>query len=954
MNNRIDDDLTLRRRLSTAGVRFSTFLIRAGDAYLVPSGALHEFMNEVPCLSVAWNIMPHPANCAVAMEMAEASAMEAEAELGINTDRSQSAIEYAPPEAMRERVAGSVIKRWLERSLLRRRCKNSIAAGAPLPGLAMGRGQDEDQGQGAPYHDYSPALKEVLEEATRIVTTQTVQPQTIPRQDLQHQEISPQVMHQETVPPQTVQKQAVPQQKVPPQTVPLQTVQKKTVQNQTVPQQKVPPRTVPLHTMSPQTVPKSTFRMKEVHPYTSPTPSRVPLARPSTNANAKPPATPHRSPAPAPSVGLPPQAPAVGLTSAQPPIVTPSPPVFGAPSSTAPPDRPLLATTCCMQSTSYSWLPAPPPVHGGNSKPSTGDDTIDVGLDPPGDAATCSEVTLGVPLALSGKEMVPSESDSTAADDPIDAGLDSPGGVVQSSHPTLNAASAQSMAGVTPNTNRCGVNLTRGGSGPVVIEHALSSWCYIGDRNATAGISCASPEATFGSSGLVAPVGICSVNGDDSNRKYSEDNCSQGGTMQAIGGVNSVCPCLDDAATRKSVESGRYASVSGESTGMETSESFEKTNDGGNGSNELERRTISLSHVGIGTVRHSEQETEVDAACQGVSRRCDSPSGTHGDNNNGSKDGQERMVLGLLEGVEHGRLASQVAGGDGAEDSRGAAGGERALMIDVPEVSPSKRLFEVPKPMNDNDSEASPSKSVREGSHGKGEDNSSSRVAGGEEDETVLGLPEGVKDKLASRVTSGDSACYSEGARGEERVSVNENPDVSQSERGLGVPGGERSSFTGELSSDSSAPTEGATGAAITAGSNAPRPKSGNRSQTSMDERPPCDIPGNRLSSRSNTSDMESSRSRRQVKSSHRGYDSRDRSRRENSAARDRSYRKSAGRSRPSDRADRDRRRSVSSHGGDCRREVLRRKHRPKDNHRRDPRRDHVWGRDRGYRGKDR
>ncbi|CAN0466481.1 unnamed protein product, partial [Ascophyllum nodosum] len=141
--------------------------------------------------------------------------------------------------------------------------------------------------------------------------------------------------------------------------------------------------------------------------------------------------------------------------------------------------------------------------------------------------------------------------------------------------------------------------------------------------------------------------------------------------------------------------------------------------------------------------------------------------------------------------------------------------------------------------------------------------NSSSRVAGGEEDETVLGLPEGVKDKLASRVTSGDSACYSEGARGEERVSVNENPDVSQSERGLGVPGGERSSFTGELSSDSSAPTEGATGAAITAGSNAPRPKSGNRSQTSMDERPPRDIPGTRLSSRSNTSDMESSRSRR-------------------------------------------------------------------------------------------
>ena len=61
--------------------------------------------------------------------------MEAEAELGVNTDGSQSTIEYAPPESMRERLAGFVIKRWLELNLLRRRCKKPIAAGAPLPGL---------------------------------------------------------------------------------------------------------------------------------------------------------------------------------------------------------------------------------------------------------------------------------------------------------------------------------------------------------------------------------------------------------------------------------------------------------------------------------------------------------------------------------------------------------------------------------------------------------------------------------------------------------------------------------------------------------------------------------------------------------------------------------------------------------------------------------------------------
>ncbi|CAM9750798.1 unnamed protein product, partial [Ectocarpus sp. 6 AP-2014] len=121
VNDRIDDDATLRNRLHRAGVRYRTFPIREGEAYLVPSGCLHEFMNVIPCLSVAWNIMPHPANCEVAMRMAEASAEEAQAELGVNTDRSASAIEHAPPESMRERHAAWVIKTALERGILLRR-----------------------------------------------------------------------------------------------------------------------------------------------------------------------------------------------------------------------------------------------------------------------------------------------------------------------------------------------------------------------------------------------------------------------------------------------------------------------------------------------------------------------------------------------------------------------------------------------------------------------------------------------------------------------------------------------------------------------------------------------------------------------------------------------------------------------------------------------------------------
>ena len=133
---------------------------------------------------------------------------------------------------------------------------------------------------------------------------------------------------------------------------------------------------------------------------------------------------------------------------------------------------------------------------------------------------------------------------------------------------------------------------------------------------------------------------------------------------------------------------------------------------------------------------------------------------------------QDERLLGMPDGVE-GKPASGVARCDGTDDSDGATGGDHL-------------------PINDNDFEASPSESVCGGSYREGENNSSSRVAGGEEeDETVLGLPDKVKKKLASRVTTGDSADYSEGAHGEERVSMNDIPDVSQSERGLGVPGGE-------------------------------------------------------------------------------------------------------------------------------------------------------------------
>lgn len=139
VNDRIDDDDTLRNRLHGAGVRYRTSPIKAGEAYLVPSGCLHEFMNAVPCLGVAWNIMPHPANCDVATAMATATISEVVEEIGVNTDRSSSAIEHAPAKGLQERRVAWIIRTCLRRrDALRRRRKSADAAGAGAGGPVVG------------------------------------------------------------------------------------------------------------------------------------------------------------------------------------------------------------------------------------------------------------------------------------------------------------------------------------------------------------------------------------------------------------------------------------------------------------------------------------------------------------------------------------------------------------------------------------------------------------------------------------------------------------------------------------------------------------------------------------------------------------------------------------------------------------------------------------------------
>merc|ERR1711924_523109 len=47
-----------KQRRNECGVWWGSFPIYSGDAYFVPSGVPHEFLNRRTCLSIAWNCSP--------------------------------------------------------------------------------------------------------------------------------------------------------------------------------------------------------------------------------------------------------------------------------------------------------------------------------------------------------------------------------------------------------------------------------------------------------------------------------------------------------------------------------------------------------------------------------------------------------------------------------------------------------------------------------------------------------------------------------------------------------------------------------------------------------------------------------------------------------------------------------------------------------------------------------
>eukprot|EP00960_Hanusia_phi_P044463 756658-Hanusia_phi.AAC.4 len=95
-----DDSRSLKDLWTTSHVRWGTFEINAGDAYVIPAGIPHEFLNSEPSLSIAWNILP-------ACEQSSAgepwhfllllqALHDAEKDFSGSRDRLRSAIDHAP------------------------------------------------------------------------------------------------------------------------------------------------------------------------------------------------------------------------------------------------------------------------------------------------------------------------------------------------------------------------------------------------------------------------------------------------------------------------------------------------------------------------------------------------------------------------------------------------------------------------------------------------------------------------------------------------------------------------------------------------------------------------------------------------------------------------------------------------------------------------------------------
>ena len=50
-------DARVRARWRAHRVAFGEFVLRQGDAYIIPAGVPHEFRNDAPSLSIAWNFL---------------------------------------------------------------------------------------------------------------------------------------------------------------------------------------------------------------------------------------------------------------------------------------------------------------------------------------------------------------------------------------------------------------------------------------------------------------------------------------------------------------------------------------------------------------------------------------------------------------------------------------------------------------------------------------------------------------------------------------------------------------------------------------------------------------------------------------------------------------------------------------------------------------------------------
>ena len=129
-------DARVRRAWRRHGVAFGEFTLRDGDAYIIPAGVPHEFRNDKPSLSIAWNFLQPGAHAnALCAAITQYALDEVDRSFHALQDMAKQGVtEHAPIHLVRERFEGTAQPEPSPAAALSRAASSARTAGGAAPG----------------------------------------------------------------------------------------------------------------------------------------------------------------------------------------------------------------------------------------------------------------------------------------------------------------------------------------------------------------------------------------------------------------------------------------------------------------------------------------------------------------------------------------------------------------------------------------------------------------------------------------------------------------------------------------------------------------------------------------------------------------------------------------------------------------------------------------------------